>query len=53
MKKNNYIKPQVKVYQIETQTILANSEIRRASETDYNEEMVNSYRDAENRIWAD
>lgn len=53
MKKKEYIKPELNVYQMETQTILAGSEIKMAAEADYDEESVKDYRDASGSIWAD
>ena len=53
MKKKEYIKPELNVYQMETQAILAGSFIKKASEEDYNEESVSDYRDASGSIWAD
>ena len=53
MKKKEYIKPELNVYQMETISILAGSEILKAKEEDYNEESVNEYRDTWGNIWAD
>ena len=53
MKKKEYIKPKLNVYQMETQAILAGSEIVKAAEEDYSEESVNDYRDSNGCIWAD
>ena len=41
MKKKEYIKPEMKVYQIETPSILAGSNIETAKENDYSSENVN------------
>ena len=40
MKKKEYIKPEMKVYQIETPSILAGSNIETAKENDYSSENV-------------
>ena len=53
MKKKEYVKPELNVYQMETQAILAGSEIVKAREEDYNEEYVRDYRDPNGSIWAD
>ena len=53
MKKKEYIKPELSVYQTETQAILAGSNIKIATEEDYSEESVKDYRDASGSIWAD
>ena len=53
MKKKEYIKPELNVYQMETISILAGSEILKAKEEDYSEESVNEYRDTWGNIWAD
>ena len=53
MKKKEYIKPELNVYQMETTSILAGSEIVKAKEEDYSEESVSDYRDARGSIWAD
>ena len=42
MKKKEYIKPEMKVYQIETPSILAVSEIETAKEKDYSDDNVNN-----------
>ena len=42
MKKKEYIKPEMKVYQIETPSILAVSEIKTAKEKDYSDDNVNN-----------
>ena len=43
MKKKEYIKPEMKVYQIETPSILAVSEIETAKENDYGDDNVNNF----------
>jgi hypothetical protein len=48
-----YIKPELNVYQMETTSILAGSEIVKAKEEDYSEESVSDYRDSSGSIWAD
>ncbi|WP_308274812.1 hypothetical protein [Prevotella sp.] len=53
MKKKEYIKPEMNVYQMETQAILAGSKIKIAADDDYSEESVSDYRDASGSIWAD
>ena len=53
MKKKEYIKPEIAVLQMETQAILAGSEIKIAADDDYIEESVSDYRDGNGSIWAD
>ena len=53
MKKKEYIKPELNVYRMETQAILAGSYIEKAKEEDYSKESVNDYRDTWGNIWAD
>lgn len=53
MEKKEYIKPEMNVYQMETQAILAGSEIKIAADDDYSEESVSDYRDGSGSIWAD
>ncbi len=53
MRKKNYIKPEVKIYHIEAQTILANSTISTAKKEDYNDENVNKFIDSDGFIYAD
>ncbi|WP_299271071.1 hypothetical protein [uncultured Prevotella sp.] len=53
MKKKEYIKPELYVFKMETQAILAGSVIEKAKEDDYSEESVNDYRDTWGNIWAD
>ena len=43
MEKKEYIKPEMKVYQIETPSILAGSEIKTAKENDYSSENVDKF----------
>ena len=43
MEKKEYIKPEMKVYQIETPSILAGSEIKVATEDDYGDENVSNF----------
>ena len=53
MEKKEYIKPEMNVFRMETQAILAGSYIEKAKEEDYNEDLVNEYRDPSGSIWAD
>ena len=53
MEKKEYIKPELNVYQMETLTMLANSNVKIATEEDYSEESVKDYRDTWGNIWAD
>ena len=53
MEKKEYIKPELNVYRMETQAILAGSVIETADEKDYSDESVNDYRDTWGNIWAD
>ena len=53
MKKKEYIKPEIAVLQMETQAILAGSEIKIAADDDYSEESVSDSRDGNGSIWAD
>ena len=53
MRKKNYIKPEVKIYHIEAQTILANSTISTAKKEDYTDENVNEFIDSDGFIYAD
>ena len=43
MEKKEYIKPEMNVYQIETPSILAGSEIKTAKEDDYSNDNVNNF----------
>ena len=53
MKKKEYIKPEMNVYHMETQAILAGSKIKIAADDEYSEESVSDYRDGSGSIWAD
>ena len=55
MNKKRYIKPQVKVVEIEPQQILAVSgaTINFANDDDYREENVSNWRDSEGGLWAE
>lgn len=55
MNKKRYIKPQVKVVEIESQQILAVSgeTINFANDDDYREENVSNWRDSEGGLWAE
>ena len=53
MKKKEYIKPELNVYLMETQDILVVSGIKKAEEVDYDEDVVDDYRDTWGTIWAD
>ena len=53
MKNKEYVKPEMNVYQMETISILAGSEILKAKEEDYSEGSVSDYRDSSGSIWAD
>lgn len=52
MKKNAYIKPELSVYEIEVQEMIATSTTI-SEEKSYDNESVSNYYDADNRIWAD
>lgn len=52
MKKKEYIKPEISVLHIQAQTTLAGSFIQKASEEDYEEDNVSSYRDSYGSYWA-
>lgn len=52
MKKNAYIKPELSVYEIEVQEMIATSTTI-SEEKNYDNESVSNYYDADNRIWAD
>ena len=43
MKKKEYIKPEMKVFKMETQAILAGSEIKTAKEKDYSDDNVSNF----------
>ena len=53
MKKKEYIKPEMTVFKMDTQAILAGSYIKKAADEDYSEEAVRDYRDTDGNIWAD
>lgn len=53
MKKKEYIKPEMKKYEINPLVILAGSVINMATDADYDEDAVDDYRDASYNIWAD
>ncbi len=53
MKKKEYIKPEMKVYQIETPSILAGSEIETAKENDYGDENVSNFIEEGGIIYID
>ena len=53
MEKKEYIKPEMKVYQIETPSILAVSEIKTAKEKDYSDDNVNTLIEDGNVIYID
>ena len=53
MKKKEYIKPEMKVYQIETPSILAGSKIETAKENDYSDDNVNKFIEDESIIYID
>ena len=52
-KRSSTRKPELNVYRMETQAILAGSYIEKAKDEDYSEESVNDYRDTWGNIWAD
>ena len=53
MEKKEYIKPEMKVYQIETPSILAGSNIETAKENDYSSENVDKLIEDESVIYID
>ena len=53
MEKKEYIKPEMKVYQIETPSILAVSGIEKAKENDYSSENVDKLIEDGNIIYID
>ena len=53
MEKKEYIKPEMKVYQIETPSILAGSEIETAKENDYSDDNVSKFIEDESIIYID
>ncbi len=53
MKKKEYIKPEMKVFKMETQAILAGSYIERAKEEDYSDENIDKITEWGGNIFAD
>ena len=53
MKKKEYIKPEIAVLQMETQAILAVSEIEKAKEADYSNENIYNLTDWNGNIFID
>jgi hypothetical protein len=53
MKKKEYIKPEMKVYQIETPSILAVSGLEKARENDYSSENVDNLIEDSSVIYID
>ena len=53
MEKKEYIKPEMKVYQIETPSILVRSNIETAKENDYSSENVDKLIEDESVIYID
>ena len=53
MKKKEYIRPEICVVQMEVHSILTNSQISVAQESDYEEEEIDDYWDSGKGIWAD
>ena len=53
MEKKEYIKPEMKVYQIEAPSILAGSEIGIATGKDYSDDNVNKLIEDGNSIYID
>ena len=53
MKKKEYIKPEMKVYQIETPSILVGSNIKKATKDDYSSENVDKLIEDGNSIYID
>ena len=53
MEKKEYIKPEMKVYQIETPSILAVSGLEKAKENDYSSENVDKLIEDGNSIYID
>lgn len=53
MKKKEYIKPEIAVLQMETQAILAVSEIKKATDDDYSDENVSNLIEDGNIIYID
>lgn len=54
MKKKEYIKPEMKVFKMETQAILAGSNtIPKATQDDYSDENINNLTDGNGNIFID
>ncbi len=53
MKTRMYIKPETVVIKVQTQAILANSEIKIATEEDYDEDFPGDNVDGEGNLWID
>ena len=53
MEKKEYIKPEMKVFKMETQAILAGSYIRKATDDDYSDENVSNLIEDGNIIYID
>ena len=53
MKKKEYIKPEMNVFQMETQAILAGSYIEKAKEEDYNDDNVDKFIEDGSVIYID
>ena len=53
MEKKEYIKPEIAVLQMEAQAILAGSEIKMATDDDYNDENINNLTDGNGNIFID
>lgn len=53
MKTRMYIKPETVVIKVQTQAILAGSEIKMASDSDYDSENLDDCVDDEGNLWID
>ena len=53
MEKKEYIKPEMKVYQIETPSILAGSGLEKATKDDYNDDNVDKFIEDGSVIYID
>jgi len=53
MEKKEYIKPEMKVYQIETPSVLVGSNIKKATEDDYSDDNVSKLIEDESIIYID
>ena len=53
MEKKVYIKPEMKVYQIETPSILVGSNIKKATEDDYSDDNVDKFIEDGSVIYID